>query len=109
MARVQRNFVGRLRCTGEQDHHASAAAGFAFEVDESAIGRNDAADGGQSQAGALASILGSEEWLEEALAGFGVHAVTVVADYEQDTTEMQLGCLKLFRRRDGNCSCWSRR
>jgi hypothetical protein len=30
----------------------------------------------------LAGVLGGEEWLEEALAGYEVHALPVVADHE---------------------------
>jgi hypothetical protein len=38
-------------------------------------------------------ILGSEEWFEEALAGFGVHAVTVVAHCNQHAGKSrQAGC-----------------
>src|SRR5580704_1863400 len=83
MWRILRLGAVNLRCPGKQDHYARAPAGFAFEVDESLIRSDDAAHRRQSQAGAFAGILGGKERFKQALAGFRVHTLTVVAHDEQ--------------------------
>jgi len=63
---------------------ASAAAGSGIDVDEAATLLDDAVDGGQAKARALAGFLGGEEGLEDAGLGGGVHAVTSVGNGEQN-------------------------
>ena len=69
-------------------------------MDQSAIGGDDAADGGQSQAGTFAGALGGKKRFEETLAGFRVHAATVVADHQEDARKGDGSALR--RHRSGN-------
>ena len=55
---------------GKQNHDARPATGLAFDVHQSAICGDDAADRGQSQARALSGALSGKERIEEMLAGF---------------------------------------
>ncbi len=59
-------------------------ARFAVDVDESVVLLDDAVDRGQTQAGALADILGGEKRLEDMIQRLFVHAAAVVADGQQD-------------------------
>ena len=98
---IQKLWIGVLRCAGEQDHDTGSAAWFAFEVDQSAIGGDDAADGGQSQAGTFAGALGGEKRFEETLAGLRVHAATIVADHQEDARKGDGTALRRHRSGDG--------
>jgi hypothetical protein len=46
MEAIRKDAADWIRRAREQDHHASAMAGFTFEVNESAMGGDDTADGG---------------------------------------------------------------
>jgi hypothetical protein len=80
VGRLQKLGFGRLGCARQKDHDSRALSEFAFNVDQSAVVGNNAANRGEPQAGALARTLGSEERLEEALSSFRVHAAAIVRD-----------------------------
>src|ERR1035441_8002544 len=74
----------RIGGAGEVDGKRAAIAGLAGHPDMSSALLDDAVNGGESQAGAAADFLGSEEGLEDMALGFLVHALTGIADGEAD-------------------------
>src|SRR5580704_15335543 len=65
-------------------HDLRASSGFTFYFNRSAFVSHDAIYGGESQSIALSELLGGKKRLEEACAGFGVHATTAIADGKRD-------------------------
>lgn len=62
------------------DAEETALPRFTVDVDESAMLLDDAIHGGKPHAAALAAILGGEEWLEDTVASFRVHACAGIGD-----------------------------
>ena len=69
---------------GQEDVEGGAAAEFAVHLDMAAGELDDAADGGQAEAGPFARSLGGEQGLEDACPDIGGHADAGVADGQQD-------------------------
>ena len=73
----------RAGVPGQIDVEGGALARRAGHVDAAAVLLDDAVDGGESEAGALADGLGGEEGLEDVFDHVGLHAAAVVADGQQ--------------------------
>jgi hypothetical protein len=66
----------------QEDPERGALADFAVDIDEAAGLLDDAVDGGEAEAGALADFLGREERLEDLVADLGRDAGTGVGDVD---------------------------
>src|ERR1022692_958322 len=75
----RRRQAGRAR---QVDGKRAAPAGLAGYLDVSSALLDDAVNGGESKAGAVADFLSGEEWLEDMALGFLVHALTGIAEGE---------------------------
>ena len=73
-----------LETHGKENGEGGAGAGLAFDDDPALMLLDNAIDGGQAQAGALADFLGGEKRLEEMAQGGVVHAAAGVGDAQAD-------------------------
>ena len=79
-----RGGFGRLGDAGEKNGEGGAGAGLALDGDPALMLLDDAIDGGQAQAGALADFLGGEKRLEQMAQRLVVHAQAGVGDAQAD-------------------------
>src|SRR6185312_7908900 len=81
---------GRLGDRRNEDAETGAMTRPAGGYDDAAMRRDDAMHGGETEAGALADLLGGEERLEHALHGARIHAATGVTHLDAEILHTRL-------------------